>query len=270
MADKERLDLLLVNKGLVPSRELAKSYIMAGKVYVNGNKEQKSGTKVNINSNITVNDFKLKYVSRGGYKLEKAIDEFGISLKDKICMDVGASTGGFTDCMLQNGAEKVFSIDVGYGQFDWNLRNNPKVVCMEKTNIRYLKHEDIELYIDFASIDISFISLTKVLLNIKELLTCDGSVVCLIKPQFEAGKENVGKKGVVKDKNIHKQVITKILDFATEIGFNLLNLSYSPIKGPEGNIEYLAYIHKSKSGITEFEALIDEIVEASHLELDKK
>lgn len=272
MAEKERLDILLVNKNLAPSRELAKAFIMAGKVYVNGNKEEKAGTKIDITSNITVNNVQIKYVSRGGYKLEKAIQQFDISLQDKICIDIGASTGGFTDCMLQNGAKKVFSVDVGYGQFDWKLRNNPKVVCMEKTNIRYVTHEHIAEYLDFASIDVSFISLTKILLVTKELLNTNGAVVCLIKPQFEAGRENVGKKGVVKNKNVHIDVIMKILNFSLSINFNILGLNYSPIKGPEGNIEYLAYLHKSIKGfsIEEAEKLTIDIVEASHIELDKK
>lgn len=272
MVEKERLDILLVNKNLAPSRELAKAFIMAGKVYINGNKEEKAGTKVDINADITVNNAQIKYVSRGGYKLEKAIEQFDISLQNKICIDIGASTGGFTDCMLQNGAKKVFSVDVGYGQFDWKLRNNPKVVCMEKTNIRYVTHEHIPEYLDFASIDVSFISLTKILLVTKELLNDNGTVVCLIKPQFEAGRENVGKKGVVKNKNVHIDVIMKILNFSLSINFNILGLNYSPIKGPEGNIEYLAYLHKSIKGfsIEEAEKLTIDIVEASHIELDKK
>lgn len=267
MIQKERLDIILVSKNLVSSRELAKSLIMAGKVYVNGNKELKCGTKIDINSDIVVNDAKMKYVSRGGYKLEKAINKFNIVLENKVCMDAGASTGGFTDCMLQNGAAKVFSVDVGYGQFDWNLRNNPKVVCMEKTNIRYLKFEHINEYLDFVSIDVSFISLTKVLLPIKNLLNQEGSVVCLIKPQFEAGKQNVGKKGVVKDKDIHKQVILKIIKFAESIDFNILNLDYSPIKGPEGNIEYLLYLHNSIKKLNNIDELVLNVVENSHLDL---
>lgn len=271
MSQKERLDILLVNNNLVTSRELAKSLIMAGKVYVNGNKEEKAGTKIDILSDIKVNDAKMKYVSRGGYKLEKAIEQFDISLENKVCMDIGASTGGFTDCMLQNGAKKVFSVDVGYGQFDWKLRNDPKVVCMEKTNIRYVTYENINEYLDFASIDVSFISLTKVLLPVKELLNDNGCGVCLIKPQFEAGRENVGKKGVVKDKAIHKDVITKIIDFALNIGFNIIDLNYSPIKGPEGNIEYLAYLHKNIEGLSieKLKELALITVENSHADLDK-
>lgn len=270
MTQKERLDILLVEKNLVSSRQLAKSYIMAGKVYVNGNKEEKAGTKIDVNSDIVVKDNHMKYVSRGGYKLEKAISEFNIELKDKVCMDIGASTGGFTDCMLQNGASKVFSVDVGYGQFDWKLRNDERVVCMEKTNIRYLKHEDINEYIDFASIDVSFISLTKILAPVKELLDEKASLVCLIKPQFEAGKENVGKKGVVKDKKVHKSVIINVLGYAKSIGLKVSCVSYSPIKGPEGNIEYLAYLHKNCSTIyiDQVDEIVDNVVNESHLVLD--
>ncbi len=270
MIEKERLDILLVNNNLVKSRELAKSLIMNGKVYVNGNKELKPGTKINITSNITINDNQMKYVSRGGYKLERAIEQFNISLQNKVCMDIGASTGGFTDCMLQNEAKKVFAVDVGYGQFAWKLRTNPKVVCMEKTNIRYVTYENIGEYLDFASIDVSFISLTKVLLPVKELLNDNGEVVCLIKPQFEAGRENVGKKGVVKDKNIHKDVILKIINFALSIDFSVLNINYSPIKGPEGNIEYLIYLQKNKTNsMQEIEKLTDTIIEEAHITLNK-
>lgn len=270
MAEKERLDILLVNNNLVQSRELAKSLIMAGKVYVDGNKEDKPGTKIDITSNITVNDAKMKYVSRGGYKLEKAMESFNISLDGQVCMDIGASTGGFTDCMLQNGAIKVFSVDVGYGQFAWKLRTDERVVCMEKTNIRYVTHETIGQYIDFASIDVSFISLTKVLLPAKELLNDKGAIVCLIKPQFEAGRENVGKKGVVRDKKVHKDVIITVLEYAISIGFNVIGINYSPIKGPEGNIEYLAYLHKFEQGLKpeQIEPIAASIVEDSHATLD--
>jgi 23S rRNA (cytidine1920-2'-O)/16S rRNA (cytidine1409-2'-O)-methyltransferase len=270
MAEKERLDVLLVNNNLVQSRELAKSLIMAGKVYVDGNKEDKPGTKISTTSTITVNDAKMKYVSRGGYKLEKAMESFNISLTDKVCMDIGASTGGFTDCMLQNGASKVFSVDVGYGQFAWKLRTDERVVCMEKTNIRYVTQQDIGQYLDFASIDVSFISLTKVLLPAKELLNDNGAIVCLIKPQFEAGRENVGKKGVVRDKKVHKDVIIRVLEFAVSIGFNVIGIHYSPIKGPEGNIEYLAYLHKAEAGLKpeEIENIAESIVEDSHAALD--
>lgn len=264
MIKKERLDLILVNRNLVQSRQTARFLIMTGKVFVNGDKELKPGTKIDINSKITVNDSSMKYVSRGGYKLEKAIDKFKISVKDKVCMDIGASTGGFTDCMLQNGAKKVFSIDVGYGQFNWNLRNDKRVVCMERTNVRYLNYEDIGEYSDFASIDVSFISLTKILIPTKQLLKDSGSIVCLIKPQFEAGKENVGKKGVVKDKNIHIDVISNIVKYCKSIDLNVINLDYSPIKGPEGNIEYLLYLDKNCDSDLNTDNLIYSTVEQSH------
>lgn len=266
MEEKQRLDILLVERGLVKSRELAKTLITSGKVFVDGEKRDKASFKTDLSSNITVKETQLKYVSRGGYKLEKAIEYFDISLKNTVCMDIGASTGGFTDCMLQNGAAKVFSVDVGYDQLDEKLRADERVLCMEKTNIRYLTKEDINQAIDFASMDVSFISLTKVLLPVKELLGNDGALVCLIKPQFEAGKENVGKKGVVKDKKIHREVIKNVLEFAVNIGFNVLGLTYSPIKGPEGNIEYLVYLHKSKVGLSaeKIEKLSREVVESSH------
>ena len=235
MAEKERLDSLLVQRGLAPSRELAKAYIMAGKVYVDGRKEDKAGTKLPNDISIEVRGGQMKYVSRGGYKLEKAVEEFGISLEGKICMDIGASTGGFTDCMLQNGAAKVYAIDVGYGQFAWKLRNDPRVVCLEKTNMRYVTHEQVPDEADFASIDVSFISLTKILPAALDVLGEKGQLVCLIKPQFEAGREKVGKKGVVKDRAVHREVIEKITDYAEAQGLGILGLSFSPIKGPEGN-----------------------------------
>lgn len=241
---KERLDVLLVQRGLAPSREKAKVMIMEGNVFVAGQREDKAGTSFDEKVEIEVRGNTLKYVSRGGLKLEKAMANFGISLDGKICMDIGASTGGFTDCMLQNGAKKVYSVDVGYGQFAWKLRQDERVVCMEKTNIRYVTPEDIEDVLDFASVDVSFISLTKVLPAVKELLTEHGEMVCLIKPQFEAGKEKVGKKGVVRDPKVHEEVIEKVISFAQEIGFGVKNLEFSPIKGPEGNIEYLVYIQK--------------------------
>lgn len=241
---KERLDVLLVQRGLAPSREKAKVMIMEGNVFVAGQREDKAGTSFDEKVEIEVRGNTLKYVSRGGLKLEKAMANFGISLDGKICMDIGASTGGFTDCMLQNGAKKVYSVDVGYGQFAWKLRQDERVVCMEKTNIRYVTPEDIEDVLDFASVDVSFISLTKVLPAAKELLTEHGEMVCLIKPQFEAGKKKVGKKGVVRDPKVHEEVIEKVISFAQEIGFGVKNLEFSPIKGPEGNIEYLVYIQK--------------------------
>lgn len=241
---KERLDVLLVQRGLAPSREKAKTMIMEGNVFVAGQREDKAGSAFDTQAKIEVRGNILKYVSRGGLKLEKAMQNFGIELQNKVCMDIGASTGGFTDCMLQNGASKVYAVDVGYGQLAWNLRQDPRVVCMEKTNIRYVTPEDIEDALDFASADVSFISLTKVLPAAKELLSPEGEMVCLIKPQFEAGREKVGKKGVVRDPKVHKEVIDKILAFAREMGFGIINLDFSPIKGPEGNIEYLVHIKK--------------------------
>ena len=239
---KERLDVLMVNRGLAESREKAKAIIMSGIVYVDGQKEDKAGSTFESTAQVEVRGHTLAYVSRGGLKLEKAMKEFGVRLDGKVCMDVGASTGGFTDCMLQNGAVKVYSVDVGHGQLAWKLRNDERVVCMEKTNIRYVKPEDIADRLDFASIDVSFISLTKVLGPVKALLKEDGQVVCLIKPQFEAGREKVGKKGVVREKSTHLEVIRMVMDFARSIGFELLNLDFSPIKGPEGNIECLLYL----------------------------
>ena len=239
---KERLDVLMVQRSLAESREKAKALIMSGIVYVNGQKEDKAGTSFDDTAQIEVRGSTLKYVSRGGLKLEKAMSHFGVELEGKVCMDVGASTGGFTDCMLQNGAVKVYSVDVGHGQLAWKLRNDDRVVCMEKTNIRYVTPEDIGDRIRFASIDVSFISLTKVLGPVKALLTEDGQFVCLIKPQFEAGREKVGKKGVVREKSVHLEVIRMVIQYALSIGFEVLNLEYSPIKGPEGNIEYLLYL----------------------------
>ena len=241
---KERLDVLLVKRNLAESREKAKALIMSGIVYVNGQKEDKAGTTFEETAPIEVRGSTLKYVSRGGLKLEKAMDRFGVRLDGKICMDVGASTGGFTDCMLQNGAVKVYSVDVGHGQLAWKLRNDERVVCMEKTNIRYVTPEDIADPIGFASIDVSFISLTKVLGPVKDLLEDNGQIVCLIKPQFEAGREKVGKKGVVREPAVHLEVIDMVIDYALSIGFEALNLEFSPIKGPEGNIEYLLYLQK--------------------------
>ena len=263
MSSKERLDVLLVNRGLADSREKAKAIIMSGNVYVDGQKEDKAGSSFNETVNIEVRGNTLKYVSRGGLKLEKAMENFDVTIEGKICMDVGSSTGGFTDCMLQNGARKVFAIDVGRGQLDWKLRQDNRVVCMEKTNIRYVTPEDIEELVEFSSIDVSFISLTKVLLPVKNLLTDNGQIVCLIKPQFEAGREKVGKKGVVRDQKVHVEVVEMIVDFARQIGFKTLDLNYSPIKGPEGNIEYLLYITKDQTKENkEFD--IKAMVEESH------
>ncbi|WP_458397217.1 TlyA family RNA methyltransferase [Anaerotignum sp.] len=264
--EKERLDVLLVQLGLANSRELAKAYIMAGNVYVDGQKEDKAGTKVAVNANIEVKGSQMKYVSRGGYKLEKAINEFGVQLEGKICLDIGASTGGFTDCMLQNGASKVYAIDVGYGQFAWKLRNDERVVCLEKTNVRYVTHEQVPDEGDFASIDVSFISLTKVLPAVLGVLGANGQLVCLIKPQFEAGREKVGKKGVVRDINVHREVIEMIVNYVRAQNLGILALDFSPIKGPEGNIEYLIYLDKSQTGMTEEEvqARLEEVVAESH------
>ena len=263
---KERLDILIVNKGLAASREKAKAIIMSGIVYVDGQKEDKAGTMFEDTVSVEVRGHTLAYVSRGGLKLEKAMTHFGVTLNGKICMDVGASTGGFTDCMLQNGAVKVYSVDVGHGQLAWKLRNDERVVCMEKTNIRYVTPEDIPDRIQFASIDVSFISLTKVLGPVKELLTEDGQIVCLIKPQFEAGREKVGKKGVVREKSTHLEVIESVIAFAKSIGFGILNLEFSPIKGPEGNIEYLLYLQNHPELADEKGVEIDPktIVEEAH------
>ena len=263
---KERLDVLLVKKGLAESREKAKAIIMSGIVYVDNNKEDKAGQTFNEDALIEVRGNTLRYVSRGGLKLEKAMNCFGVTLEGKIAMDVGASTGGFTDCMLQNGAVKVYSVDVGHGQLAWKLRNDERVVCMEKTNIRYVTPDDVADKIDFASIDVSFISLKKVLPAVYDLLTDVGEVVCLIKPQFEAGREKVGEKGVVREQSVHVEVVDMIVSFAREMGFVTLDLSYSPIKGPEGNIEYLLYITKdtSREG-REFD--INALVKESHEKL---
>ena len=264
--EKERLDVLLVQQGLANSRELAKAYIMAGNVYVDGQKEDKAGTKVAVTAKLEVKGNQMKYVSRGGYKLEKAMDVFGIRLDGKICLDIGASTGGFTDCMLQNGASKVYAIDVGYGQFAWKLRNDERVVCLEKTNVRYVTHEQEPDEGDFASIDVSFISLTKVLPAVLGVLGEKGRLVCLIKPQFEAGREKVGKKGVVRDSSVHREVIEMIVEYVRTQGLGILGLDFSPIKGPEGNIEYLIYLDKSRSGMHEDEvqARVDTVVAQSH------
>ena len=266
---KERLDVLLVQKGLAPSREKAKTMIMEGNVFVDNQREDKAGTFFDPSVNIEIHGNTLRYVSRGGLKLEKAMAQFGITLDDKVCMDIGASTGGFTDCMLQNGAKKVYAVDVGYGQFAWKLRQDPRVVCMEKTNIRYVTPEDIGDALNFASVDVSFISLTKVLGPTKELLKDGGQMVCLIKPQFEAGKDKVGKKGVVRDPAVHKEVIERVILFAKSIGFGILHLDYSPIKGPEGNIEYLVHIVKDAEAESQEVIDVGAVVAAAHGELDK-
>ena len=265
---KKRLDVLLVEQGLADSREKAKAIIMSGIVYVDNNKEDKAGTIFEETARIEVRGNTLKYVSRGGLKLEKAMNNFGVTLEGKVCMDVGASTSGFTDCMLQNGVVKVYSVDVGHGQLAWKLRNDERVVCMEKTNIRYVTPDDIDDVIEFASIDVSFISLTKVLPVVRELMTPGGEIVCLIKPQFEAGREKVGKKGVVRELSTHIEVVQMIVDYARANGFRTLHLSYSPIKGPEGNIEYLLHITKDESRENE-EFDIRALVEESHSALSK-
>lgn len=269
---KERLDVLLVQRNLASSREKAKAIIMSGNVYVDGQKEDKAGSSFSDTVAIEVRGNTLKYVSRGGLKLEKAMEEFGITLEGKVCMDVGSSTGGFTDCMLQNGAVKVYAVDVGHGQLDWKLRQDSRVICMEKTNIRYVTPQDIQEPVDFSSIDVSFISLTKVLLPVRGLLAEKGQIACLIKPQFEAGREKVGKKGVVRDYKVHEEVIYKVMDYAKSISFELLNLEFSPIKGPEGNIEYLLYLQKHKEGTLweEIPFSVEEIVKQAHGSLDKQ
>ena len=270
---KNRLDVILVNKNLAPSREKAKAYIMSGIVYVNGQKEDKAGDLFDEETaKVEVRGETLKYVSRGGLKLEKALAEFPITLTGKICMDIGASTGGFTDCMLQNGAVKVYSIDVGHGQLAWSLRNDERVICMEKTNFRYMQPGDIEDEPDFASVDVSFISLTKILPPAYALIKNDAEMVCLIKPQFETTREKVGKKGVVRDAKVHEEVILSVLEFASSIGFQILGLTFSPIRGPEGNIEYLVHIKKQDVPATyneeEFKALAKDIVKRSHEKLE--
>lgn len=242
---KERLDVILVKQGFAPSREKAKAILMAGNVFVDGQREDKAGTAFDENKiHIEVRGGSLKYVSRGGLKLEKAMAQFSLALTGTICMDIGASTGGFTDCMLQNGARRVYAIDVGHGQLAWKLRNDGRVVCMEKTNFRYVTSQEIGEPIDFASVDVSFISLTKILIPARNLLCEQGHIVCLIKPQFEAGREKVGKKGVVRDPDVHEEVIRKVIGYADLIGFAVKGLTFSPIKGPEGNIEYLIYLEK--------------------------
>ncbi len=266
MSDKIRLDTRIFEQGLTESREKAKAFIMAGQVYVNGMKATKAGMTVTEKDVIEVRGTS-EFVSRGGHKLKKAMSSFPITLNNKICMDVGASTGGFTDCMLQNGASKVYSVDVGYGQLAWKLRSDSRVVNLERTNIRYVTDEQVPDKIDFFSVDVSFISLTLVLPAVKTLLSEYGEGVCLIKPQFEAGREKVGKKGVVRDKAVHEEVIAKIYDFAINNGYNVLGLDYSPIKGPEGNIEYLIHLGINKDSDTQVD--IHSVVMASHEELDK-
>ncbi|MFQ9064356.1 TlyA family RNA methyltransferase [Eubacterium sp.] len=269
MQKKTRLDVAVFEQGYAPSREKAKALIMAGIVYVNNQKVDKAGFELKEGDVLEVRGKTLQYVSRGGLKLEKAMQEFPITLEGKVCMDVGASTGGFTDCMLQNGAVKVYSVDVGYGQLAWKLRIDERVVNLERTNFRYATREQIPDEIDFASVDVSFISLKHILPNLNTLLAFDGQAVCLIKPQFEAGKEKVGKKGVVRDLNVHLEVVENVINLAVENGFSVMGLQFSPIKGPEGNIEYLIYLNKSANPIVSENVNAKELVNMSHTELDK-
>lgn len=268
MSEKLRLDVALFEKGLCESREKAKALIMAGQVYVNGQKALKSGVTLKETDSVEVRGKQMPFVSRGGFKLQKAVDVFGVRLENKVCMDIGASTGGFTDCMLQHGAKKVFAVDVGYGQLAWKLRTDERVVNLERTNFRYVTKEQIEDEIDFASVDVSFISLKLILPVMRELLANDGEAVCLIKPQFEAGRENVGKKGVVRDVNVHINVVEDIFSFVLENGFDVLNLDFSPIKGPEGNIEYLIYLRKSEEPHSFLKIAPGDIAASSHNVLD--
>ena len=267
MSNKTRLDVLLVERGLQESRQKAQTTIMSGLVFVNNQRVDKPGTAVANDAEIEVRGNVLPYVSRGGLKLEKAMKSFGLTLTGMTCADIGASTGGFTDCMLQNGAVKVYAVDVGYGQLDWKLRNDPRVVCMERTNARYLTHEQIPDELDFASIDVSFISLRLILPAVNGLLREGGHVACLVKPQFEAGREKVGKKGVVRDASVHREVLENFLIHAKESGFTVLDITYSPIRGPEGNIEYLGYLEKGEWVERAFD--LDALVMESHQTLSE-
>ncbi len=269
MTEKTRLDIALFEHGFAESREKAKALIMAGIVYVNNQKSDKAGNTVKPDDIIEVRGETLKYVSRGGLKLEKAMKSFNISLENCICADIGASTGGFTDCMLQNGAKKVYSIDVGYGQLAWKLRTDERVINLERTNFRYVTREQVPDELDFASVDVSFISLYHILPNLRTLLKEGGRAVCLIKPQFEAGRENVGKKGVVRDKTVHIAVIEKIIGLIAENNYSLLGLDFSPIKGPEGNIEYLCYIEKAEKSENRCEMCAADVVESSYKALER-
>ena len=266
MVSKQRLDVVLVERGLAETRQKAQATIMSGIVYVNGKKVDKAGYSVAEDANVEVRGNALPYVSRGGLKLEKAMREFGLELGGCVCADIGASTGGFTDCMLQNGAAKVYAVDVGYGQLDWKLRSDARVVCLERTNARYLTHEQVREELDFASVDVSFISLKLILPAVNGLLRDGGHVACLVKPQFEAGREKVGKKGVVRDPAVHREVLEHFLRHAADSGFGVLDLTYSPIRGPEGNIEYLGYLEKGAVTAREFD--LAALVAASHGELD--
>ncbi|WP_312654366.1 TlyA family RNA methyltransferase [Proteiniclasticum sp.] len=265
MSDKERLDVLLVELGYYETREKARAQIMAGKIYVDDQKSDKPGTKVSRSANIEDRGEKMPFVSRGGFKLDKAVRSFKIDLKEKICLDIGASTGGFTDVMLQSGAQKVYAVDVGYGQFAWKLRTDPRVVCLERMNFRYATKEEIQDPIDFAATDVSFISITKIIPAAIRLMKEDGEMVALIKPQFEAGREKVEKKGVVRKKSTHKEVLKTITDFVTAENLFIYGLDYSPIKGPEGNIEFLIYFgRKDKEILFDYESVIDELIDRAH------
>ena len=268
---KIRLDQYLVQHGLIQSRERAKAMIMSGVVFVNEQKVDKAGEMIKEDAKVEVRGHDIGYVSRGGLKLEKAMKCFPLTPKGKVCMDIGASTGGFTDCMLQNGAVKVYAVDVGYGQLAWSLRTDARVVNMERTNIRYVVLEDIEERPSFVSIDVSFISLTKVLLPVRNLMEENGEIAALIKPQFEAGREKVGKKGVVRDPAVHKEVIEMVISYAKSISFGVRHLEFSPIKGPEGNIEYLVHLVRLPDGVTEEETNVDvdAVVKSAHDTLDK-
>ncbi|MBR7132829.1 MAG: TlyA family RNA methyltransferase [Clostridia bacterium] len=269
MAEKCRLDVYLVENGFCESREKAKAYIMSGIVFVNNQKSDKAGNIIRPDDVVEVRGETLKYVSRGGLKLEKAVSSFELALNGFVCADIGASTGGFTDCMLQNGAKKVYAIDVGYGQLAWKLRTDERVINLERTNFRYVTEEQIPDKLDFASVDVSFISLSHILPVMHKLLNDNATAVCLIKPQFEAGKEKVGKKGVVREKSVHADVVEKIICLAVSEGFSVLGIDYSPVKGPEGNIEYLCYIQKSSEPVIATETTAQDVVERSHGALDK-
>ena len=262
MSNKTRLDVLLTQQGMAESRQKAQAIIMSGVVFVNGQRADKPGMAIANDASIEVRGHVMPYVSRGGWKLEKAMKTFPITLKGKVCADIGASTGGFTDCMLQNGAKKVYAVDVGYGPLDWRLRNDPRVVCMERTNARYLTREQIPDELEFASIDVSFISLSLIFPALYQLLSQHGEIACLIKPQFEAGREKVGKKGVVRDKAVHLEVLEHFLEHAKANNFTVLGITYSPIRGPEGNIEYLGYLKKGAG--EDAEVNLADIVEQSH------
>ena len=267
MADKMRLDLLLVERGLAETRQRAQAIIMSGQVYVREQKVDKAGVQVEADAPVEVRGQGLRYVSRGGLKLEKAMETFpGLDLKGAVCADIGASTGGFTDCMLQNGAAKVYAVDVGYGQLAWGLRQDPRVVCLERTNARYLTREQVPDPLDFASVDVSFISLRLILPALAGLLKPEGQAVCLVKPQFEAGREKVGKKGVVRDPQVHLEVVERFLIDAREAGFSVKGMTFSPIKGPEGNIEYLA--HLAPGAGPDWSGSPAELVEQSHRSLE--